>query len=45
MEQQSSHPIADAITTSFKDLDLGAVDDRTPIEEITEQGLKRYHSS
>ncbi|BAM48269.1 heavy metal translocating P-type ATPase [Amphibacillus xylanus] len=41
MEQQSSHPIADAITTSFKDLDLGAVDDRTPIEEIAGAGVKK----
>jgi len=41
MEQQSSHPIAEAIVASFKDLSLEKVDHRVPIEEIAGSGIKK----
>lgn len=41
MEQQSSHPIAQAIVSKFSDLSLDAVDSREPIEEIAGLGLKK----
>lgn len=41
MEQQSSHPIAQAIVSKFSDLSLDAVDSREPIEEIAGFGLKK----
>ena len=43
MEQQSSHPIAQAIVSKFSDLSLDAVDSREPIEEIAGFGLKKGH--
>lgn len=41
MEQQSSHPIAQAIVSKFSDLSLDAIDSREPIEEIAGLGLKK----
>ncbi|KAA1037591.1 heavy metal translocating P-type ATPase [Macrococcus equipercicus] len=39
MEQQSSHPIAQAIVTGFKELNLDTVDQTQPVEEKTASGL------
>lgn len=41
MEQQSSHPIGAAIVAAFKDLDLAAVNQAEPIEEIAGAGIKK----
>lgn len=41
MEQQSSHPIAEAIVANFKDIDLDSVDQTVPVEEIAGSGLKK----
>ena len=41
MEQQSSHPIADAIVTKFKDVDLDTVDQTEPVEEVAGSGIKK----
>ena len=41
MEQQSSHPIAQAIVNNFKDIDLDDVDQTVPVEEIAGSGLKK----
>jgi Cd2+/Zn2+-exporting ATPase len=41
MEQQSSHPIADAIVSHFKDLDLQSVDQSEPVEEVAGSGLRK----
>lgn len=39
MEQQSNHPIAKAITTAFKALDLSTIDHEESIKEIAGSGL------
>ncbi|GAA4077579.1 heavy metal translocating P-type ATPase [Amphibacillus indicireducens] len=41
IEQQSTHPIADAIVAAFKDIDLDSVDQREPVEEIAGSGIKK----
>ena len=41
IEQQSSHPIADAIVASFQDINLDSVDQREPVEEIAGSGIKK----
>ena len=41
MEQQSSHPIADAIVNTFKDLDLHSVDRTQPVEEVAGSGMRK----
>lgn len=41
MEQQSSHPIAEAIVSSFKHIPLDKVNQSEPVEEITGSGLKK----
>lgn len=41
MEQQSSHPIADAIVSAFNDIDLNRVDQTEEIEEIAGSGMKK----
>lgn len=41
MEQQSSHPIAKAIVSNFKYLDLEDVDRSIPVEEVAGTGLKK----
>lgn len=41
IEQQSSHPIADAIVKTFKDLDLNSVDASQAVEEIAGSGMKK----
>lgn len=41
MEQQSSHPIAEAITLAFQDLDLSQVDASEPVEEVAGSGIKK----
>lgn len=41
MEQSSSHPIAQAITGHFKDLDLSQVDQSQPVEEESGAGLRQ----
>ena len=41
MEQQSSHPIADAIVNTFKDLDLHSVDRTQPVEEVAGSGIRK----
>lgn len=41
MEQQSSHPIANAIVNTFKDLNLNQVDQSEPVEELAGSGMKK----
>ncbi|EIT7294149.1 cation-translocating P-type ATPase, partial [Listeria monocytogenes] len=41
MEQQSSHPIARAIVTAFKETDLSSVDHNEPVSEIAGSGIKK----
>lgn len=41
MEQQSSHPIANAIVNTFKDLNLHQVDQSEPVEELAGSGMKK----
>lgn len=41
MEQQSSHPIANAIVNKFSDLSLDSVEHEIPVEEIAGSGLKK----
>lgn len=41
MEQQSSHPIAQAIVTTFKELNLDHVDQTQPVEEIAGSGVRK----
>src|SRR5699024_5380605 len=41
MEQQSSHPIAEAIVDTFKKLDLLSVDQTQPVEEVAGSGMKK----
>ena len=41
MEQQSSHPIAEAIVHTFRELDLGTVDQTEAVEEVAGSGLKK----
>lgn len=41
IEQQSSHPIADAIVKTFKNLDLNSVDSAQTVEEIAGSGMKK----
>ncbi|MGP6138567.1 heavy metal translocating P-type ATPase [Jeotgalibaca sp. A127] len=41
MEQQSSHPIANAIVNKFSDLSLDSVNHGLPVEEIAGSGLKK----
>lgn len=41
MEQQSTHPIANAIVAAFPDTDLTEVDRSEPVEEIAGSGLKK----
>lgn len=39
MEQQSSHPIAEAIVAAFKELDLDRVDQTQVVEEVSGSGV------
>lgn len=41
MEQQSSHPIADAIVRTFEDVNLDSVDQAQEVEEIAGSGMKK----
>lgn len=41
MEQQSTHPIAEAIVANFADLDLETVDRTEPVEEVAGAGIKK----
>ncbi|MGP6147296.1 heavy metal translocating P-type ATPase [Jeotgalibaca sp. A122] len=41
MEQQSSHPIANAIVNKFPDLSLDSIDHGIPVEEVAGSGLKK----
>lgn len=41
MEQQSSHPIADAIVKTFQDVNLDSVDQNQRVEEIVASGMKK----
>lgn len=41
MEQQSSHPIAEAIVANFNQLDLSEVDHSQPVEEIAGSGIQK----
>ncbi|HHU19786.1 MAG TPA: heavy metal translocating P-type ATPase [Bacilli bacterium] len=41
IEQQSTHPIADAIVSGFKEMNLDSVDHREPVEEIAGSGIKK----
>lgn len=41
MEQQSSHPIADAIVENFKDLNLNSVDQTEAVEEVAGSGVRK----
>ncbi|RKQ35633.1 heavy metal translocating P-type ATPase [Oceanobacillus halophilus] len=41
MEQQSSHPIAEAIVNTFKELNLDSVDQTEAVEEIAGSGVKK----
>lgn len=43
MEQQSSHPIAEAIVNRFKNLDLGSIDHTEPVEEVVGSGMRKGH--
>ena len=41
MEQQSSHPIAEAIVEHFKDIDLSSVNPSEQVEEVVGSGLRK----
>ena len=41
MEQQSSHPIAQAIVSAFKETDLSSVDHEEPVNEIAGSGVEK----
>lgn len=41
MEQQSSHPIAEAVVKTFKDLNLNTVDQTEQVEELAGSGIKK----
>ncbi len=41
MEQQSSHPIADAIVERFDDRDLSRIDQTEPVEEVVGSGMRK----
>lgn len=41
MEQQSSHPIAEAIVTHFEGIDLSSVDRTVPVEELAGSGMRK----
>lgn len=41
MEQQSSHPIAEAIVESFEDLDLSAVNTEESVQEVAGSGIRK----
>src|SRR5699024_1506853 len=41
MEQQSSHPIAEAIVNNFKKLNLDSVDRTQPVEEVAGSGVRK----
>lgn len=41
MEQQSSHPIAESIVSTFKELNLDRVDRTQPVEEVAGSGVKK----
>ncbi|MCM3741585.1 cadmium-translocating P-type ATPase [Oceanobacillus luteolus] len=41
MEQQSSHPIADAIVNTFPELDLDKVDQTEAVEEVAGSGVQK----
>lgn len=41
MEQQSGHPIAEALVNHFSDIDLSTVDHSEPVEEIAGVGVKK----
>lgn len=41
MEQQSSHPIGQAIVSAFKGVDLSEVDQNQAVEEIAGSGIKK----
>ncbi|PPA68638.1 heavy metal translocating P-type ATPase [Jeotgalibacillus proteolyticus] len=41
MEQQSSHPIAEAIVAAFKELNLDLVDQTQPVEEAAGSGVRK----
>lgn len=41
IEQQSGHPIAEAIVNRFKNLDLEGLDKTQPVEEIPGSGMKK----
>lgn len=41
MEQQSSHPIAEAIVATFKNLNLDSVDQTEAVEEVAGSGVRK----
>ena len=41
MEQQSSHPIAEAIVATFKELNLDQCRPNEPVEEVAGSGLEK----
>ncbi|GAB3800252.1 heavy metal translocating P-type ATPase [Virgibacillus kimchii] len=41
MEQQSSHPIAEAIVNTFKELNLNSVEQTQPVEEVAGSGMRK----
>lgn len=41
MEQQSSHPIAEAIVESFEDLDLSSVNTEESVQEVAGSGIRK----
>lgn len=41
MEQQSSHPIAEAIVNKFKNLDLDSIDHTEPVEEVVGSEMRK----
>lgn len=41
LEQQSSHPIAEAIVSAFKEINLDSVDHLEPVEEIAGSGIRK----
>src|SRR5699024_9482494 len=41
MEQQSSHPIANAIVANFKELNLDSVDETEAVEEVSGSGVRK----
>lgn len=44
MEQQSNHPIANAIVAAFKDRTFKDIDTSEPVEEIAGSGVKKEQS-